>query len=218
MEIEYPTTTYAQEPTFNDFNDHSLSPNSEATKTSENQQFQNLIVPIPRYKCKKLENRQPSLSLNDEIMLGVRANRVLQLAEATGLLKTIKIEEQTVATDSSSEEKSPYGDDSFDSEDHFYGRKDFNDALFKVDISPVRRKKMLEIVKKFRIEREGKSQNIAERYYGQGNPSGDLSIELRLMLGRSRAVNRMASDSLDKMDDLFMEIEKTTAKINGEEF
>lgn len=218
MEIEYPNREqYAQEELFSNTETNSSAFKSEISETEQESQFQNLIVPIPRYKCKKLENKPPSLSLNDEIMLGVRANQVLKLAEATGLLNPIKLEEQTMATNSSSDEKGLFDYPAFDAE-RIYGEQGLNKAFPKVKLSSVRKQKMLQIVQKFREEKEKKSQNFVERFFEGGRNSTDMSIEMRLMLGRSKAVNRMASDSLDRMDELFMRIEKSTAKINGEEF
>lgn len=223
MEIEYQRESNLIQSPPTTFYNSTKSQETQQMMLEETQEesFQNLIVPIPRYKCKRLEQKPQSLSLNDEIMLGVRAKRVLQFAEESGLLKFPKLEEQTKATNSSCEEKEGPLERSFDIED-LYGEEFYNDGSssrsYDAEISPVRRRKMLEILKKFKKDKEKKTKALIENFYSGGVSSKNMSIELQLLLGRSKAVNRMADNNLDKLHDLLFEVQKTTAKINGEKF
>lgn len=217
MQIEYESSSQQAETLNNNLFWESQVAHSEGETIQEQSNFANLVCPIPRYKCKRLKNKPPGLSLNDEIILGVTAKKMLKLAEVSGLIQAQKPDELTMATNSSCEEKRALGEPFMDEQERYQEAK-LESPLLDVKISPVRRKKMLEIIQGFNEERQKNRQNFVEKFFAESSTPQNLSIELRLILGRSKAVNRMASDGLDRMDELFMAIEKTTAKINGEEF
>lgn len=217
MQIEYESNSQQAETTYNNLLSETQIAHSEGEMLEEGDSFHNLVCPIPRYKCKRLKNKPPSMSLNDEIMIGVTAKKMLKLAQESGLLQGNKHDVLTMATNSSCEEKRAIGEPFIDQEE-LYQEAELEAPAFDVKISPVRRKKMLEIIQNFNEQREKTTLNFVEKFFNDSSTPQNLSIELRLMLGRSKAVNRMASDGLDRMDELFMAIEKTTAKINGEEF